>query len=157
MLNWRHLFSYHLHMPSCYVHVSTKSYHVGRTLHIKMGQSNCYHLLLSSFVRLNSMFGSIASFSWLRISSPCLINFISQHVSTAVRLHMQSASSKNNKAERKAKQFQYMKKWKETENSKALGSGQPVVNTTDSLMMRWRERFSAMLIVITVHHWIHIL
>ena len=77
---------------------------------------NSYCLLLSSFVRLASMFGSVGSLLRSRISIGVRSKFVSeysQYVAVAAWLQQQSASSKKKKkscAERSGKQIHYMKK-----------------------------------------------
>ena len=79
---------------------------------------NSYRLLLSSLVRLISIFGSIALLSWSGISIHAPVNFIS-HVTAAVWLQQQSAcSKKKKKCEEKRKANQIWKREKKHKNGK---------------------------------------
>ena len=81
---------------------------------------------------------------------PYSCEFVSQHVTAAIQLKQQSASS-NKAMQRKGKQIRYMKKRKQTENGKTPGSEQPVVKSVcGSLMMRQRVASA-----IIVRCWMH--
>ena len=107
-------------------------------------------LLLSSFVHFHVRVEVSCLIFAIGNFRPFLSEFVLQHVTAAVRLKQQSASSK--KAVRRKKESKSsIWKSKETENCKTLGSELPVVKSIGgSLKMRLRAAS-----VIIVWRWMH--